>query len=248
MRRTGKRASLRSNRQGGDGQGGDGERCHGPDLLRSSVVIKAAGAGSLAPDRRMNRLSLDVEAAAVQLAAALRGMRHAADRRADPRLRQWRQGPGQCDPGHPQGHVRPARPQRRRQVQPDALHRHPAGAERRPDPFRRHRRGEDAREAAPHPRLPAPGLRRLSAHLRLRHAGPHGDPEGPVRAQGSQGRGGASAGADQSLRRAQEGAGGLLGRHAPEVRHRPGPSSATPASSSSTSLPRVSTPRSAIAS
>ena len=125
--------------------------------------------------------------------------------------------------GHPARAVRPARPERRRQVDADAHDRDPAG--RRPrgairfgdiDVIARPDR------AAPHAGLPAAGLRRLPARLGLRHARPHGGAEGHRRRAARARSGRASAEPGQPVGRAQEGARRLLRRHAPALRHRPG--------------------------
>ncbi len=75
---------------------------------------------------------------------------------------------------------------------------------------------------APRARLPAAGLRRLSEGQRRRHARSSGAAQGPEQARRAPRRGGIAAAADQPLRRAQEGARRLFGRHAPALRHRAG--------------------------
>jgi energy-coupling factor transporter ATP-binding protein EcfA2 len=81
----------------------------------------------------------------------------------------------------------------------------------------------EAGTAAPGARIPAPGFRRLSARLGLRHARPHGGAEGRLQRPRPQGDGRGPAAPGQPVARARQGAGRLLGRHAAALRHRPGP-------------------------
>ena len=70
-------------------------------------------------------------------------------REPGPHLCQWGPGARRRHARHAARHVRPARPQRRRQVDPDAHHRHLAAADLRPRHLRRHRHPGRADAAAP---------------------------------------------------------------------------------------------------
>ncbi|CAA9471430.1 MAG: ABC transporter, ATP-binding protein (cluster 10, nitrate/sulfonate/bicarbonate), partial [uncultured Solirubrobacteraceae bacterium] len=140
----------------------------------------------------------------------------------DSRLPQRHARPRRRDAGDPAGPVRAAGPERGGEVDADARGRHAADAHRRRDPLRRRRRRRRARAAAAHARLPAAGLRRLPARLRVGHARPHGGAQGRRIADRSEGDGRGAPAAGEPLGRPQAGAQRVLGRHAAALRHRPG--------------------------
>ena len=86
----------------------------------------------------------------------------------------------------PAGHVRPARAERRRQVDADAHAGHAAGRRRRHRAAGRHRRAARQGRGAPDAGLPAAGLRRLSQGLGRGAARPPGAAQG-TRRQGARG-------------------------------------------------------------
>ena len=145
------------------------------------------------------------------------------NRTADPRLPERRSSARRRLARHPARAVRPAGPERRGQIDADAHRRHAAGADLGPDHASTTSTcWRDPTGAAPPARLPAAGFRRLSAGLGLEMLDHMAVLKGVSRRQGAQGRRRAPAEPDQSLGRAQEGAGRLLRRHAPALRHRPG--------------------------
>ncbi len=118
--------------------------------------------------------------------------------------------------------VRPARPQRRRQVHADAHPRHAAGAGRRQHPPRRHRRAAPEGRSAQDARLPAAGVRRLSEGERGGAARSLRAAQGHRRAPGAQGSRRGAPPADEPVGGPQAEARRLLGRHAAALRRRRG--------------------------
>ena len=86
----------------------------------------------------------------------------------------------------------------------------------------RHRRAARQGSRPANARLPAAGLRRLPEGVGGRNARPSGAPQGADPAATAQRDGGHAAAADESVRRAAQGARRILGRHAAAVRHRAG--------------------------
>src|SRR5689334_13174902 len=122
----------------------------------------------------------------------------------------------------PAGHVRPARAQRRRQVDADA---HPRRAARADLGLGRARRPGDhhrARARVVAPGLPAAGLRLLPQPDRRADARAPPGPEGRRVAARDEAAGGRAAGARQPGRGGQAQGQDLLGRHAPAPGHRAG--------------------------
>ena len=85
-------------------------------------------------------------------------------------LSEWSEGAQEPLTLHWQQHVRPGGTERRRKKFSDAHDCHAAGSRLRHHQPRRHRRAAPERPSAPHPRLPAAGVRRVSQDLRARHA------------------------------------------------------------------------------
>ena len=148
----------------------------------------------------------------------------------------------------PDRHVRAARAQRRRQVDADAHARHAAGGRRGQRAPRRHRRAARQGRRAPHARLSAAGLRRLSEGVG------RGDARPPRAAQGPRDRrerarrrrdAAASRPTSTTCARRRSAASPAACASASASRRR---CSAIRGSSSSTSRPRASIPRSACAS
>ncbi len=150
------------------------------------------------------------------------GIHHAAHRQPDSHLPQRHARARRRHAGGTAGHVWPARPQRSGQVVTDALHRDAADPHAGRDPFRRSRRARESRRTAPHPRLPAAGLRGVPTRHRARHARSPRGAQGLRERQGTPRDSRCAAAPGQPVGGAQESARRILGRHAATLRHRAG--------------------------